>query len=247
MVRCFIFTIGFSPEFFTASVLGRYSVDSDDEVYLIRVRTGKEIDRKSDFAVLTIKQMLSSLNVKINEVFLDPYDSCKAIEELSKILYNKVNTCDEVIINVSGGPRYLLSTCIIATIIIQSLKPNTKIKVELLPEYGIEKNIVVDLTEYLSVIARGFEYMISRLRDKKLGNVLACLGKFNESFTISQVSDELNLDYTTTDRYFNDLYTLLLIKSSQDFGKGKRYALTCIGKILSNLLSTEFMEKKLKM
>ena len=91
MVKCFIFTIGFSPEFFTASVLGRYSVNLDDEIYLIRVKTGKEIDRKSDFAVLTIKQMLSSLNVKINEVFLDPYDSCKAIEDIVRILYEKVN------------------------------------------------------------------------------------------------------------------------------------------------------------
>ena len=127
------------------------------------------------------------------------------------------------------------------------MKPNTKIKVELLPEYGIEKNIVVDLTEYLSVIARGFEYMISKLRDKKLGNVLTCLGKFNESFTISQVSDELSLDYTTTDRYLNDLYTLSLIKSSQDSSKGRKYVLTCIGKILSNLLNIEFTEKRLKM
>jgi len=223
------FTVGFSPEFIVPRLLSFKSKDID-QVWLVRIRTGRSEDRKSEYAALLVKQALS-LSIKVGEIVLDSLDVTSMLCTLSEHMLDRVMQGQGLLVNVSGGPRILSIVTLLSAVIVKALSGSSYVDIEIVPEYAVDKGYTIDLTSLTEAFVHGLEYIIRKIRQTRLKDILLAASE-DGKITTRYLADILNIKESTVSNYLYELVQYDLVKSIQ---KGI-YELTPIGKVLSKLL-----------
>jgi len=235
-VYVYYFTIGFAHEPVTTRMLVRGLKDVY-AVRLIRVRTGRPDDRRSEQTALLIKQALSSYSkLVIDELVYDfaPSSITHVVVDLSSKMLQDVQEERSVVVNLSGGPRILVLSVLLATLFAKSLEPNANIQVELVPEYAFNEGTTIDLTQFVNFIARGVEVLVNRVKEKDAWRRVLKVFSETDKLTVRELAKKLNISDVTASNYVSSLHQLELI--AHDAEHHRYYRLSEPGIVVVNLL-----------
>ncbi len=240
----YYFTIGFAHEPVTKRILLK-GVQQICTIKLIRVETGREDDSRSRHTVRLIEQALYPFNINVEErTFKLPPDSTSItniVRGLSEDILRDLCESYEVVLNISGGPRALVLAAFLAAVFAKSLKPNAKLRVELIPEYAFSnsRDSIIDLTPFVDLVARGVEMLIGEVRGREsLKNVLRQMMNNQEGVTKRELAQALRIKDVTVSSYLNDLFQLGLVERcrSDERDESRRYKLSDPGAVIVSLL-----------
>ncbi len=237
----YYFTIGFSHEPVTTRVLSR-GLQSVYAVRLIRVKTGRSDDKRSEQTALFIRQALGSYpSLIVEDVVYDISSACSIahiVSDLAVKMLQDVEQGRSVIVNLSGGPRILVLAALLAAIFAKSMKPNANVQVEITPEYAFGEGTTVDLTQFVSFVARGVEYLVSTVRNRdSLRRTLQVLSRHADGLTAKDIAKALDVKEVTASNYLSNLFQLDLIIC--DDTSPKKYKLSGPGEIIVTLLKQQ--------
>ncbi len=223
------FTIGFSPEFIIPRLL-TLGVRDVAHVWLLRVKIGRPEDRRSEYAALLVKQALG-LQVSVDEIVLCPSDISSMLCTIAERMFHDVLGGRKLLVNISGGPRILVIATLLATITVRAVSRSASIRIEIIPEYAVDRGEIIDITSLLHAVTYGLEHIVAKVRQSRLEDILM-IALAKSEVTARELADKLGVKESTVSNYLYELVQYGLIETSH---RGV-YKLTPMGKALATLL-----------
>lgn len=117
-MRAYVSPIGYDSTRITRPVLS-HGLDTDDRLVLVRPSLEND-EQRAHQAIRDVKQMVTQIepDIEIERVEIPHDDLTASVGELCEI----IDACDrdgEVVVNLSGGPRDLLISLLLATLVHQ--------------------------------------------------------------------------------------------------------------------------------